>query len=507
MRSSHYLPALLFFLVLPSAPAGEANRGEITVMAYNVENLFDVDVISLYADVPVQGSTPIRWTPEKLARKLETIAKVLKGSTADGRGPDLVVLEELEADHTPESTVSAADFVAAHRDARYHDLLKGKLTPDLEGAPIEAWLMKALEDEGLTGYTLSTGDIRDLKTEAIRSGVLSRLPVRSVRQHLVEEARTIVEVEIDSLGTPIHLFANHWKSGAGDAALELVRIGNARVLRTRIDEILKADPAAAVIVAGDLNCHYNQAQRYPYMPKTAIQDTLRSQGNPAKLVSGEADLYNLWYDVTVERRGSDTYRGEWGTLMHIIISRGLADGQGIEYVGGSFHPVIIPGINSRGEGAPPWSWTNYGPGAGCSDHLPVIASFRKLPEGEIKPCPLTRAEVNPAEASSCYPKNIDRAKLRSAATIAHLGPDGIASAMGELFLVEGVFQGGSKPKVRVGDIDYPVYAADRNLLAAVKAGEKGAKVSWIGALGYHKDTLEFEIARPEWIKDTAATGR
>ena len=478
------LAGLLVALHVAAEAAETPPSKAITVMAFNVENLFDVDAVSLYADVPVQGSSPALWTPEKLARKLGTIAEVLRRSTQDGRGPDVVVLDELEADHTPESTVKPADFLEAHRGQGYRDMLKGKLPPDLEGVPVEAWLLKALEDEGLTGYSLVT---------------------KSVRQLPVEQARTIIEVEVEVAGKPLHVFANHWKSGAGDAALELIRIGNAQVLRTRIDEILKADTDAAIVVAGDLNSHYNQAQRYPYMPRTAVQDVLRSQGDAAKLASGTADLYNLWFDVAPEHRGSDTYQGEWGTLMQIIISRGLADGKGVDYVGGSFRTVTLPGVTARGDTGLPWSWTSYGPGAGCSDHLPVVATFRLVPDGEAAASPLKRPEVAPAAAIPCYPQPIDRARLRSAETVAHLGPEGVARAIGDIFLVEGIFVGGAKPAVRVGDVEYALYSADRNLLTAVKSTEKGAKVSWVGKLEHHKDRLEFVIERPEWIKP--GTGR
>lgn len=501
--SQVYFVGCILSLVAVAGGAQPNSQKTVTVMAFNIENVFDVDSVSLYADVPVQGNSPIVWTPEKLARKLGTVSQVIRQATPDGKGPDILVIDELEADHTPESSITPAEFLAAHQGKSYRELLKGKLPPELAGAPSEAWLLKALEDEGLTGYKLVTGDVRDIKTEAIHCGVLTRLPIRSTRQLPVDEARTIVEVEVEVAGSSVHIFANHWKSGAGDAALELIRIGNAQVLRTRIDEILKLNPDAAIVVAGDLNSHYNQAQRYPYMPRTAVQDVLRSQGDPAKLTKGSADLYNLWFDVAPELRGSDTYRGEWGTLMQIIISRSLADGKGVDYVGGSFRTVGLPGINTRGDTGLPWSWTSYGPGAGCSDHLPVIATFRMIPEGEVAQSPLKRPEVAPSDALSCYPQPINREQLRSAATIAHLGPDAIANAIGDIFRVEGTFVGGSKPAVRVGEVEYPLYASDRNLLTAIKSMEKGTKLNWVAKLEFHKERLEFVIERPEWIKPSS----
>ena len=85
------------------------------------------------------------------------------------------------------------------------------------------------------------------------------------------------------------------------------------------------------------------------MTKTAIQDVLGSQGDAAMFKGeGKPDLYNLWFDVAPDQRFSDEYNGEWGTLIQILVTRGLGDGKGVDYVPGSFHQVRLPGVNSRG---------------------------------------------------------------------------------------------------------------------------------------------------------------
>ena len=54
----------------------------------------------------------------------------------------------------------------------------------------------------------------------------------------------------------------HVPPGAGDAETEKTRVANARTLRTRLNEILKADPNADVLLGGDFNSQYNQSRRY-----------------------------------------------------------------------------------------------------------------------------------------------------------------------------------------------------------------------------------------------------
>ncbi|MEY4798796.1 MAG: Endonuclease/Exonuclease/phosphatase family, partial [Verrucomicrobiota bacterium] len=76
-----FLCTSLVWAVETTTPSAQ----RFSVMAFNVENLFDLDEVSLYDDFVVTGSSPERWTPEKLASKLSRIAAVLKASH-DGRG-------------------------------------------------------------------------------------------------------------------------------------------------------------------------------------------------------------------------------------------------------------------------------------------------------------------------------------------------------------------------------------------------------------------------------------
>ena len=64
------------------------------------------------------------------------------------------------------------------------------------------------------------------------------------------------------------------------------------------------------------------------------------QGDEASVVNAARQMrplwYNLWYEWPINERGSDTYRGYWGTLMQLIISNGMYDSKGLSYVNQSF---------------------------------------------------------------------------------------------------------------------------------------------------------------------------
>jgi len=489
--------ALAAWMVL-GTPRGLAQDSSFSVMAFNVENLFDVDEVSLYADFPVTGNAPDRWTAEQLARKLGAVVEVLR-QTNNGKGPDVLVLNELEVDHTPASTISVSDFIARHRGKDFRQLLRGELSAELRGAPVEAWLCKALDDSGLSGYRLILGEVTDPASESIRNAILTRLPVRSIKQHKLEGARTIIEAALDIEGELVYVFANHWKSGAGNPAAERIRIGNARVLRARVDELLGENAEAAIIVAGDLNSHYDQSTRYPYLTETGIEEILGSQGDAWKLrAPGGAALYNLWYELPPALRRSDAFRGEWGTLMHLIISRGLADGRGVDYQANSFRSVEIAGLNAYPVTGLPWDLTRLGPGAGVSDHFPVVANFRITAAGANAGANPLRTPAVTGPAAPRWYSHIDPAQLRSATVVAQLDPKGLAEGMGELLRVEGKWEG--RMRVRIGEVSYPVWSHDENVMAALRSTPEGDPVKWIAQLGFHKGQVQLVIESAIWMR-------
>ena len=473
-------------------------------MAYNVENLFDVDRISSYDDYVESPTDENSYGPSKLARKLKTIATVLK-SVGNGRGPDVVILNELEIDHSPESKVSdLPEFLQKYSGTTYEKMLSSDLTDELRGIPAQAWLLKALEDEGLPGYAVVVGDVPEAAQkhqDAITTGLLTRFPIVSKKTWETPSARGILETELEVGGAKVTILGNHWKSGAGNPAMENTRLGNAKTVRDRLDQILQEDPKSDVIIGGDFNTQYNQGQRYSFMTKTAIQDVLGSQGDAAMFKGeGKPDLYNLWFDVPPDQRFSDEYNGEWGTLIQILVTRGLGDGKGVDYVPGSFHQVRVPGVNSREPLGLPWRWTNYGPGWGASDHFPVMATFRVESGDSSSGKVLPQTSLPQKEAVKVGFDKIDRSKLRNASVLKNATPEELAKAMGEFFVVEGTLS-----KIRPLEIDvegkpYSLHSFDKNLKDAIRVMAKGSQVKIVGELGLYKGKLQFIIQDPSWIK-------
>ena len=475
------------------------------VLVYNVENLHDADGIAQFEDYQ-----PARYSKAHVLTKLNNIAKIV-AQFEGGRGPDVLLLQEIEVDFTPGKTApNYGDILAKYAGMKIEDMLGSKFTAEIGDLPAEALLLKTFADRGMTGYHVAVPEVntaagteRKLEQKCV---VFTRFPIKQSRAHATENARAILEVQIDVEGAPLYLFNNHWKSGASDAETEKTRVANARTLKTRLNEILKADPNADVLLGGDFNSQYNQSRRYgKTMKETGINDVLGSQGNELAVRGTTRDLYNLWYELPAEQRGSDTFRGEWGTLMHVMISRGLYDYRGVQYVDNSFGVAKIPGVNADAKGLP-LRWSGDGPaGSGFSDHFPIYAKFVTVPDGRAdRYLPLRNAS---AETATAEVVKIDYAKIdleKTAIKAAQIPADTSIRSdayKGKIFRVEGIV---AKPK-RLGveflGETYDIWSYDEALRNKLREEHKaGETLRFYGELNQFRERWQFVIHDASWVK-------
>lgn len=476
-----------------------------TVVVYNVENLHDADGVAVYDDYQ-----PAAYTQAHALTKVKNIASVIARFSA-GQGPDIVLFQEIEIDHTPGKTAPDYAAILKRYSATTIDRMLGDdFSPEIGDLPAEALLLKAFADLGLTGYSVVTGGDKGRPVNpqaAVNTVVFTRFPVKAVHTYPMLNARNLLEVKLEVDGFPLTVFNNHWKSGAGDAKLEPVRVENAGVLRKRLDEMLKADPNADILIGGDLNSHYNQKRRYRTMKETAINDILGSQGNELAIRGPARDLYNLWFELPQEERGSDTYKAEWGTLMHLIVTRGLYDQRGVQYVDNSFGVAKFPGLNADAAGLPV-RWSAEGPGGrGFSDHFPVYARFQTVGDNQPgKFMPLTRESGSEDEGAGT-PTKVDMTKtdFASAVPLAKL-PAGTnlrdGAWTGKLFRVEAKALDDRLLRVSVNGETYDVYGPRkeiRDLLYAQRRENEGM-LKFYGELGTYKGNWQFLVKSEEWVK-------
>ena len=492
---------------------GLASAREFTVVTYNVENLFDADGVAVFDDYKETGEAN-SYSRAHVLEKIRIIGDVLR-SFQNGEGPEVVAFNELEIDFTPDSaTPELAAFLEKHKDTTLERMLGADFDDSVAGLPSEALLLKHLHDTGLRGYHVAVGgDAPNLKAleaaggarqvKAQKNVLFSKFPITEVRSHSTVNARDILEATLDVDGKPFVVFVNHWKSGASSPESEVSRRENAKTLRNRLEEILAEDPGADVLLAGDFNSHHNQSAVYPEVLPSGLNDILGSRGDEAATAAARGySLYNLWYEVPPEERGSDHYRGEWGTLMQKLVTPGLYDKNGIQYVDNSFTRVVLPGVNTTELLNLPKRWTNAGPrGGGASDHFPVAARFRTVEDGDKD------SRLTPENPGSDADEPLERLNLpygtlrkKDAPVFDARHARDAGRHGGEFFLVKGRVVSTRPVQVEAGGKTYEVFAHDQALRRRIESWERDSQVEFLGQKGLHRGRPQFVVFHGSWLE-------
>jgi endonuclease/exonuclease/phosphatase family metal-dependent hydrolase len=312
------------------------------IASYNVENLFDLhyDGTEYLEYIP---GTSWQWNRTNYDKKLHNIAQVIADMNAD-----VIALQEVES-------------LQALRD-----------------------LKKAVKRAGLY-YPHHA--FAGAKNTTVKVALLSQYPIAYARELPVSGSRkyrAILEVKLEIEGHPIYLFVNHWKSKSGP---ESRRIVSAKALKKRLDALGHDKP---ILMLGDFNSDYEECRIFEKERKhndtegvTGINHILRTRyrEQPVTLdtLSGCSDCaYNLWYELPENKRWSHNFYGKKEGLDNMIITRGLHDGKGIEYLKGSFDR-FTPRYLFKKRSLFRWQHSKKHPkhhtGKGYSDHLPISASF------------------------------------------------------------------------------------------------------------------------------------
>ena len=497
---------LSFFLISGAAVCSsvisqESTSQSISVLVYNVENLFDLDGKAMFSDYQQDPSKAYPYNPQRFYTKVSNHAEVIRAFD-HGKGPDIVAIQEFEVDFTPDPEFNLVATLERYQDISLKTLLLEKWDETVAQFPVEFFLMKRLKELGLDDYQFHSPEFRtDWWDRGIahRCVYLSRFSTVSENQYRIDQARDIFEVTFDVLGQRLTIFNNHWKSGASSADREPTRIQNARTLREVLDDKLSEDREADVLLVGDFNTHHNPRLRLN-VEETAIDDVLGSQSREVALVEGDADLYNLWYELPAEERGSEVWRGEWGTLMQIIATPGLYDTVGLQYVDQSFGIHKIDGLNYDPETDQPIRWEPLGKGSGASDHLPVFARFRvQMGEGSLKEIEL--GALGREEDKEHIPIKLDYSlNWENVSTdpqsLAEASEHELSQSMGKRFLVETKISGG---RIEWGDDSFTIYSFDPEIFSIIREWEEGENVKFVGEFGVYREQLQFLIHDQSWI--------
>ncbi len=260
----------------------EYPRGDMRIMFYNVENLFDVYDDSLKTDEDFTPEGAKHWTPSKYQKKLFNISKVI---TAVGQWeyPELVGMCEIENRFVLEELLKRT----ALKNFNYRIIHKD--SPDNRG--IDVALL----------YRSDRFTPIDFEPVKVRFPFDANKPTRDI---LYVKGKTYTN---DTL----HIFVNHWPSRwGGQMATDEKRMYAASVVKRKTDSLFKAERNPKIIVIGDLN---------DYPQNNSLVEVLEAQTKFDDIK--DRKLYNLaFYLQESKGKGSHKHEGEWGVLDQIIVS-------------------------------------------------------------------------------------------------------------------------------------------------------------------------------------------
>ncbi len=309
----------------------------VSFMQYNVENFFDTihdagtddwTYLPLDQKMRMQDHTEachktasgrfldeclhMDWTEAKFTKKIINISKVIKSFDNTGKGPDILMIEEVENMNVISKLVS-----------------------------------KGLNNLGYQYKVLIDGD----DNRGIDVGLISKYPiVKAMRHPLIIRGQTIdtrgiLQVTLNVDNHEVTVFVNHWPSQSNPTEH---RVASAQLL----DSIASKLNSDLIIAAGDFNTIRGE-NPYPFNQMrnwTDAEAEARKQGvrtNP----------------------GTHFYRGEWSSLDHIFIhnkSAAKPDYKSFQIIA---RPFMLRRDHQSGEMTP--IRYNFETGEGFSDHLPM----------------------------------------------------------------------------------------------------------------------------------------
>ena len=353
---------LVFLFLGCPLPESETKSDHLTVISWNVQNLFDgKDDGFEYTDF----QTGSGWNREKYKARLEKITAAFKGE--NGIKADIMALVEVE----------------------------------------NRGVIRDLADKTFLDYPWSF--FAGNENNSVGLGVLSILPITETRVHSIHSGdgsipRPVAEVWVDTGEGPLVLLVCHWKSKLeGDEKTESTRRFAAALIARRLAEIDAEKPGTPVIILGDLNENYDEfnrigfaypcallpdsaeaaelLQKFPAAVRPEFQDFLVLSGKkPPELhhVNSCGGLvYSPWYELeeqTPEDKplGSYYYKGDWETIDHFLLNSALFRDNALSYK--CFWVMSEPPFTNAA-GRP----DTYNPrtGNGFSDHLPIVLVLNK----------------------------------------------------------------------------------------------------------------------------------
>jgi endonuclease/exonuclease/phosphatase family metal-dependent hydrolase len=348
--------ALLLLTACTSLPKKVATTSadHVSVMTYNVENLFDTeddplkeDETFLPGDVKesayyknkcrVQANTYGQareclsndWSDRILDRKLHRLSDVVS-QVEDGYGPDILIVEEVESQ-----------------------------------AVLDLWRQKHMPQMGYQSLAYVKGpDVR-----GINPAIMSRLPmIDAPKLHEISfdtietnarPSRGILEAHFRLPdGETLTVFAVHLPSQGAPTPFRRV------ALQTLMDEALRQPPDARILIGGDFNISAKEEYKEHLLAKDAA---------PHFLIS---------HDVGCDKCAGTIYYPKdqtWSFFDILMFSKNFSDGKSPWQLSRESIHIVNTSLYQTNSFGTPARFGNGRASVGVSDHWPMYAELRFTP--------------------------------------------------------------------------------------------------------------------------------
>ena len=267
-----------------SFSCSNGNNKEIKVAFWNVENLFDLENNPLTNDDEFVIGGEKSCTQEILDLKIEHLKEIIEEIDADIFG--FCEVENRGICELLNTNLQNLNYQIIHYDS-----------PD---------------KRGIDNVLFYDPDIID---------ILESFPI-NIPLNKGSTTRDILYVRGRISENDVHIFVNHWPSNYGGKSKAIPkRAKTAAILKLNVEEILKKDPQAEIIVMGDLNEDPTDVNVLGILNSTLTYET-------AKYPS--YNFFNLMSKhLGKEKTGTYVYRGDDLFYDQILVSPGLLDSEGL----------------------------------------------------------------------------------------------------------------------------------------------------------------------------------
>lgn len=327
--------ALLFLLWINGTVCPvpqEPERGELCILWYNVENLFDAEDGSAESDDEFTPEGLRHWTWPRYRQKLTALAKVV---IASGRGspPEVVAICEVENSRVLEDLAGHPILKSYGYSVLHHE------SADHRGMDVACLVRQG--GQVLDGRQVLDGGLaRSVSWETIRFAPP------------VYDTRDVMHLWFPWNGDTLDLFLVHLMSryGGAGATADLRRSQAGQLVRL-MDSIHTCRAGGVMLLAGDFNSEYSDYALEPLRTARFGGDTL------VPLITGG-------------EQGSYKYRGRWSLIDQVLVT-GPSSPASILAAPLSLSPLLTGDLQYGGM-KPLRTYEGYRYTGGISDHLPLV---------------------------------------------------------------------------------------------------------------------------------------